>query len=321
MLRGLPAEHFDAHTVRIEREERVVVALQVAILLGRKVNPSAASETPHVRVIDLAPMIHLEGEMFDADVVVAMSTAVGRPEPEHRARSRVLEVHHLLGSTVAWVADALGPPSCRADRGRTRASVRRRRPQDRRGVSLSRAWLPPRSCLRGQATPLAGGVGATRFECVPRVNMLRVRAPREYGYAGPAPGRLTPLARLLGVGAKGSVVGCWWSTTQSDPSLSQKRMDGSHAPTRRQPAVGLGARLSYLDAVLAVVKDVPSDQRPAQCRNQGERRQRREFQSGGEDREHADARASLPGPTQPGLRVVFPRMKWTSRMRRASCVR
>ena len=110
MLRGLPAEHFDAHTVRIEREERVVVALQVAILLGRKVNPSAASETPHVRVIDLAPMIHLEGEMFDADVVVAMSTAVGRPEPEHRARSRVLEVHHLLGSTVAWVADALGPP-------------------------------------------------------------------------------------------------------------------------------------------------------------------------------------------------------------------
>jgi hypothetical protein len=47
--------------------------------------------------------------MLDSDAVVAVLTAVGGSEAEHRAADRILEVHHLLGSSIGGVPHALSP--------------------------------------------------------------------------------------------------------------------------------------------------------------------------------------------------------------------
>jgi hypothetical protein len=73
----IPTEHFNPNAVRVEDEERVVAVTLVAILLGREVNVCAAFEAACVRLINLLSSVNLEGEVLDADVVVAVGAAVG----------------------------------------------------------------------------------------------------------------------------------------------------------------------------------------------------------------------------------------------------
>src|SRR6478672_13439587 len=70
-----PAEHFDSNPIGIEGKERVIARL-VAILLRREVNVCATREAACMRLINLLPSVNLEGEVLDADVVVAVGSTV-----------------------------------------------------------------------------------------------------------------------------------------------------------------------------------------------------------------------------------------------------
>ena len=72
-----PPQDLDSNPVRIEDEERVVV-LDVAIVLGRKVNVRVAREASRVRGVDLVPLVDLERKVLDSYGVVEVLTSVGR---------------------------------------------------------------------------------------------------------------------------------------------------------------------------------------------------------------------------------------------------
>ena len=104
-----PAEHLDTHPVGIEDEERVV-ALFVAILLRREVNPRATRQASLVGGVHVIPAFDLKGEMLDTDVVVAVGAAIGRAQPNPSAVVRVNQVDDLLGAAVGGIANRLGQP-------------------------------------------------------------------------------------------------------------------------------------------------------------------------------------------------------------------
>jgi hypothetical protein len=47
----------------------------------RRLDPDPGGDTALVRFVDLQPRVDLEGEVLQADVVVAIGAAVSRPEP------------------------------------------------------------------------------------------------------------------------------------------------------------------------------------------------------------------------------------------------
>jgi hypothetical protein len=53
--------------------------------------------------------IDLEGEVLYPNLVITVSAAVGRPDPEHRACARVPQIHNLLGPSVGRVLIARKP--------------------------------------------------------------------------------------------------------------------------------------------------------------------------------------------------------------------
>jgi hypothetical protein len=86
-----------------------VIAVDVTILLGRKVDAHAVGSTALVCGVHLVPAVDLEREVLDPHVVVAMGTAIRRAQPQHRTRSRILEIDDLLGPSVGRVADLFDP--------------------------------------------------------------------------------------------------------------------------------------------------------------------------------------------------------------------
>jgi hypothetical protein len=72
------APDLDANPVRIEDEE-LVVALDVAVVLGREVDFRAHLEAARVGGVHLLSRVDVEGEVLDADVVVPVLAAVRRP--------------------------------------------------------------------------------------------------------------------------------------------------------------------------------------------------------------------------------------------------
>jgi hypothetical protein len=105
-----PAEHFDPNPIGVEDEECVVAGL-VTILLGREVNVCAACEAACVSLINLLSSVNLEGEVLDADVVVAVSATVGWTQAETTVMECSLsrKVDDLLGASVGRIPDLLGP--------------------------------------------------------------------------------------------------------------------------------------------------------------------------------------------------------------------
>jgi hypothetical protein len=71
VLRAWPGEDLDAHPVGIEDEDRVI-AVDVTILFGWKVDARAVGNTALVCAVHLVPAVDLEREVLDPDVVVAM---------------------------------------------------------------------------------------------------------------------------------------------------------------------------------------------------------------------------------------------------------
>src|ERR671915_1039370 len=72
-------EDLDAESIRIEDEERVV-ARDVAVLLGRVVDPIAPPRTPLMRRVHLLHGVDFEGQVLEPHAVVAMGPAVGRTD-------------------------------------------------------------------------------------------------------------------------------------------------------------------------------------------------------------------------------------------------
>lgn len=70
-----------------------------------------------MRLVNLLPSVNLEGEVLDSHPVVAMRAAIRPADSEHRGVRagsscpclRVLEIHDLLGSSVARIPDTLFP--------------------------------------------------------------------------------------------------------------------------------------------------------------------------------------------------------------------
>src|SRR5512143_3604053 len=105
----LPAEDFNSNPVRIEDEECVVARL-VAILLRREVNVCAACEAACVRFINVLSSVNLEGDVLDADVVVAVGAAVGWTQAETTVTDfSSHEVDDLLRASVGRIPDPLRP--------------------------------------------------------------------------------------------------------------------------------------------------------------------------------------------------------------------
>jgi len=66
----------DSNPVGIEDEERVV-AREIGFLLRWAVDPRVHLETATIGVVDFAPSVDRESEVFDPDLEVAVLTAVG----------------------------------------------------------------------------------------------------------------------------------------------------------------------------------------------------------------------------------------------------
>jgi hypothetical protein len=107
---ALPVEHLDSNPVGVEGEERVIARL-VAILLRREVNVCATREAACMRLINLLPSVNLEGEVLDADVVVAVGTTVGWTQAETTVTdcSWSRKVDDLLRTSVGGIPDLLDP--------------------------------------------------------------------------------------------------------------------------------------------------------------------------------------------------------------------
>ena len=77
----LHAADLDADAIRVEDEDFVVVR-EVSVLLRWVVDIRADGKAPLVRVIYLSSGVHVECDVLDSDVVVAVLAAVCWPEPE-----------------------------------------------------------------------------------------------------------------------------------------------------------------------------------------------------------------------------------------------
>src|ERR1700733_1967672 len=85
--------------VRVEHEH-LVEALDVLALLGRKLDASRDLAAALVRSVHLGPRIDVEGEVLQADLVVAGTSAVGGAQPEVLVLLPDAEIDHLLRAAV-----------------------------------------------------------------------------------------------------------------------------------------------------------------------------------------------------------------------------
>jgi hypothetical protein len=73
-------------------------------------NVRAACDAACVRLVNLLSSVNLEGEVLDADVVVAVSSTVGWTQPDTTiTRFLSHEVDDLLRAPVGRIPDLLGP--------------------------------------------------------------------------------------------------------------------------------------------------------------------------------------------------------------------
>ena len=96
-LAGRGAGDLDPHAVGVEHEH-LVVAGEVAVLLGREVDPRADVHAAPVRRVDLFAVVDVEGEVLDPDLVVAMLAAVGGPEADVLLAE--LKIDNVLAAAV-----------------------------------------------------------------------------------------------------------------------------------------------------------------------------------------------------------------------------
>jgi hypothetical protein len=85
-------------------DEHLVVALQVTVLLRRKMNAGADVEAALICGVDRFARVDVEGQVLEPDLVVAMLTTVRGPQAELLIAVSQLEVHDFFGATVGGKA-------------------------------------------------------------------------------------------------------------------------------------------------------------------------------------------------------------------------
>src|SRR5665213_110264 len=102
-LLGRSVGDFDAKPIGIE-DEHLVVAIEVAVLLRREVNPRADLQAALMGGVDLVATVDVEGQVLEPHLVIAMLAAVGRPQTEVLIAAGEAEVDDLLGAAITGEA-------------------------------------------------------------------------------------------------------------------------------------------------------------------------------------------------------------------------